>query len=278
MNEKLEVLISCMHQKDLSIAERTGVRTDTLIINQCPGETPPREKMNQETLLTLPEGGTVRVRMLTTPEEGLSRSRNLALRYAEGHVALICDDDEKLSPDYAEIIFRGYRELPEADIIAFRIANRPCRLKPKTQRLNRWTAMRISSWQITLRPDRIRNSGVRFDTLLGAGTGNGAAEEVMFLRNCIAAGLKAYYVPESIGELEQSGSTWFQGHTKKFFYQRGTTNRYMLGLPVSLVYAVYYTIVKYPEYRGETSAKDALWYTLKGIFANDIAKQRRKRP
>ena len=116
MTEKLEVLISCMNQKDLSIAERTGVRTDTLIINQCPGETPPREKMNQETLLTLPEGGTVRVRMLTTPEKGLSRSRNLALRYAEGHVALICDDDEKLSPDYAEIIFRGYRELPEADV------------------------------------------------------------------------------------------------------------------------------------------------------------------
>ena len=40
MNEKLEVLISCMHQKNLSIAERTGVRTDTLIINQCPGDCP----------------------------------------------------------------------------------------------------------------------------------------------------------------------------------------------------------------------------------------------
>ena len=78
------------------------------------------------------------------------------------------------------------------------------------------------------------------------------------------------------GNSTQSG--WFRGFDEKFFYQRGTTNRYMLGLPVSLVYAVYYTIVKYPEYRGETSAKDALWYTLKGIFANDIAKQRRKRP
>ena len=277
MKEKLEVLISCMHQDDLSIAERTGVRTDALIINQCPGEDPPRSKTKQETLLTIPENRKIRVRMLTTPEKGLSRSRNLALRYAEGDIALICDDDERLAPDYAETILRGYRELPDADIIAFRIANRPCRLRPETQRLNRWTAMRISSWQITFRPHRIRKSRVRFDTLLGAGTGNGGAEEIMFLRSCIAAGLKAFYVPESIGEMMQSGSTWYQGHTKEFFYQRGITNRYMLGLPVSVLYAVYYTVVKYHEYRSEISAKDALWHTLKGIFANDIAKQRRKK-
>ena len=68
MNEKLEVLISCMHQKDLSIAERTGVRTDTLIINQWPGETPPREKMNQETLLTLPEADHAGKRPVPKPE------------------------------------------------------------------------------------------------------------------------------------------------------------------------------------------------------------------
>ncbi len=277
MNEKLEVLIAAMHQEDLNVAGRVGVRTDALIINQCPGEMPPRPKTRQEKVLTDPSSGSIRVRMLTTPEKGLSRSRNLAIRHAEGDIALLCDDDESLAPDYAETIVRGYRELPEADIIAFRISNLPSRLRQKRQRLNRWTAMRISSCQITLRPERIRSSKVRFDEYLGAGSGNGGGEEVLFLRSCIAAGLKAYFIPESIGELTESDSSWFQGFTKEFFYQRGITNRYMLGLPVSVLYAFYYTAVKYPRYRGEISAWDALCCTLKGIRANDITKQRRKK-
>ena len=32
----LEVLISCMNQQDMRIAEQTGIQTDALIINQCP--------------------------------------------------------------------------------------------------------------------------------------------------------------------------------------------------------------------------------------------------
>ena len=277
MSEKLEVLISCMHQDGTGIAGQTGVRTDALIVNQCPGETPPRKKTKQETALSLPEGGQVRIRMLTTPEKGLSRSRNLALRCAEGDIALICDDDEKLAPDYDRTILRAYRDIPDADLIVFRISNLPSRLRQERQRLNRWTAMRVSSCQITFRPDRVRGKRVRFDVNLGAGTGNGGGEEVMFLRSCIAAGLKVYFVPEVIGSLASSDSTWFQGRTREFFYQRGITNRYMLGLPVAVLYAVYYTVVKYHEYCGETSVRDALWYTLKGIFANDIAKQRRKK-
>ena len=31
----LEVLISCMNQQDMRIAEQTGIQTDALIVNQC---------------------------------------------------------------------------------------------------------------------------------------------------------------------------------------------------------------------------------------------------
>ncbi len=262
---KLEVLISCMGNHKEVIAE-TGLRSDALVIDQCDSE-------REEEFFS----GENRIRILETKERGLSNSRNMAIRNATGDVVLLCDDDESLEEDYPQTILRAYENLPDADIIAFRIKNQPSRLKQNVQRLNKWTALRISSWQITFKPKVILEKGLSFDPLLGAGSGNGASEEVHFLRQCIKAGCKAYYVPEDVASVAQESSTWFTGFDQKFFYQRGTVNRYMLGLPVSLFYALYYTAAKRNLYRNDISSFDALKYTLKGIISNDIEKEKKKR-
>lgn len=263
----LEVLISCMHQKDFTLAVQTGIQSDTLIINQCP-------ESNYKDVLSEGYYRNHKIRMLTTNERGLSRSRNLAIEHAHGNVVLICDDDETLKEKYDKIIENAYRQIPDADIIAFRMENQECRLKPKAQRLNAWTCMRISSWQITFKPEAVKARNIRFDEYMGAGTGNGAGEEVKFLRDCIHAGLKAYYVPEAIGTVRQTDSTWFQGFTREFFYQRGIVSRYMLGLPLAILYAFYYTIVKKEKYQQTVSPKEALFCTLKGIYANEISREK----
>lgn len=288
----VEVLISCMHQQDLRLAERTGIQTGALMINQCPGETKSVEKplgaessdgaqqdglsifRNQLEVITSADGN---IRMLSTNTKGLSKSRNLAIRHAVGDICLLCDDDEKLAASYEKTIVRTYEELPDADLICFRIENQPSRLKQEVQRLNKWTALRIASWQITFRRSSIIKSGILFDEDMGAGTGNGGGEEVKFLRDCIQAGLKAYYVPDSIGTVAQTESTWFQGFNHDFFYRRGVTNRYMLGLPVSLAYALYYTLVKRKLYKGEVTPWQSFYYTVEGILANDIEKQKKRR-
>ena len=248
----LEVLISCMNQENMQIIKDTGIYTDAIVINQC-FENHFKGIGDRHDLQVVPSGnnGEHRFLMLTTDTKGLSVSRNLAILHAEGDVCLLCDDDEKLDSDYRDTILDAYQELPDADIICFRIANQPSRLKQETQRLTKWTAMRIASWQITFRRESILKSGIRFDEDMGAGTGNGGGEEVKFLRDCIKAGMKAYYVPKSIGIVAQTESTWFRGFNRDFFYKRGITNRYMLGLPVSILYAAYYTMVKrdlYKEY------------------------------
>ena len=112
---------------------------------------------------------------------------------------------------------------------------------------------------------------------MGAGTGNGGGEEVKFLRDCIKSGLKAYYVPKSIGTVAQTESTWFKGFDRDFFYKRGITNRYMLGLPLSILYAAYYTFVKKDLYKDYVTPWQSFKYTLDGIIANDIAKQKKRR-
>lgn len=273
----LEVLISCMNQQDMKIAELTGIQTDALIINQCPQVESSDDASSDRNTFDMQNTSRGNLRMLNTNTRGLSKSRNLAIQHASGDVCLLCDDDEKLDSDYRDTILDAYQNLPDADIICFRIANQPSRLKQETQRLTKWTAMRIASWQITFRRDSIINSGIRFDEDMGAGTGNGGGEEVKFLRDCIKAGLKAYYVPKSIGTVAQTDSTWFKGFDRDFFYKRGITNRYMLGLPVSILYAAYYTLVKRDLYKEYVTPWQSFKYTLDGIIANDIAKQKKRR-
>ena len=273
----LEVLISCMNQQDEKIAEQTGIQTDTLIINQCPQPEILNEMKSDQKTTGVRNQTHVNIRMLDTNTRGLSKSRNLAIRHAVGDVCLLCDDDEQLDSSYEDTILKAYEALPDADIICFRISNQPSRLKQETQRLTKWTAMRIASWQITFRRESIIESRIRFDEDMGAGTGNGGGEEVKFLRDCIKAGLKAYYVPKSIGTVAQTESTWFKGFDRDFFYKRGITNRYMLGLPLSILYAAYYTLVKKDLYKDYVTSWQSFKYTLDGIIANDIAKQKKRR-
>lgn len=273
----LEVLISCMNQHDMKIAEMTGIQTDTLIINQCPQTETLNEIRSDQKTAGVKNQAHVNIRMLDTSTRGLAKSRNLAIQHAVGDVCLLCDDDEQLDSSYEETILKAYEVLSDADIICFRISNQPSRLKQETQRLTKWTAMRIASWQITFRREAILKSGIRFDEDMGAGTGNGGGEEVKFLRDCIRAGLKAYYVPKSIGTVAQTESTWFKGFDRDFFYKRGITNRYMLGLPVSILYAAYYTMVKRDLYKEYVTPWQSFKYTLDGIISNDIAKQKKRR-
>lgn len=271
----LEVLISCMNQHDMKIAEMTGIQTDTLIINQCPQTETLNEIRSDQKTAGVKNQAHVNIRMLDTSTRGLAKSRNLAIQHAVGDVCLLCDDDEQLDSSYEETILKAYEVLSDADIICFRISNQPSRLKQETQRLTKWTAMRIASWQITFRREAILKSGIRFDEDMGAGTGNGGGEEVKFLRDCIKAGLKAYYVPKSIGTVAQTESTWFRGFDQDFFYKRGITNRYMLGLPVSILYAAYYTLLKRDLYKEYVTPWQSFKYTLDGIIANDISKQKK---
>ena len=273
----LEVLISCMNQQDMRIAEQTGIQTDALIVNQRPQAELTDDVSLDCNALEVQNGLRGTIRMIRTNTRGLSKSRNLAIQHAVGDVCLLCDDDEQLDSSYEDTILKAYEALPDADIICFRISNQPSRLTQKTQQLTKWTAMRIASWQITFRRESIVKSVIRFDEDMGAGTGNGGGEEVKFLRDCIESGLKAYYVPKSIGTVAQTDSTWFQGFDRDFFYKRGITNRYMLGLPVSILYAAYYTMVKKDLYKEYVTPWQSFKYTLDGIISNDIAKQKKRR-
>ena len=88
-------------------------------------------------------------------------------------------------------------------------------------------------------------------------------------------GLKIYYVPSEIASVAQTESTWFHGFTEQFFYDRGGTTRYFMGTFLSVLYAVYYLVAKYPEYKKDISFMKASKALIQGLCDDKITRQKK---
>lgn len=254
----LEVLVATMHQTDFSKIEEMNIRCDVILANQAGRNDYEEQEFNG-----------YRARMITTDQRGVGRNRNLALERAEGDICLLCDDDEELLSGAERTILDAYRSVPEADIIVFGVRNLGHRLGDKPRRLKMLELFRVSSVQISFRRKAVQGK-LAFDTKLGAGTGNGSGEETKFLLDCRQMGLKIYYCPEEIAVLHTSGSTWFSGFDESYFYLRGMTTRYIMGMPLALTYGAYFLLTKRGLYGEEVSMKEAAANLLKGIFENRL--------
>ncbi len=262
---KLDILLSCMNQTDASLIETSKITGDAIVINQC-------DRIDYSEFKT--KNGIAKV--FSTNERGLTKSRNMATKKSTADICLLCDDDEVFVEDYSKIITDTYKKLPTADVIIFKMANRPPSFKDKITRLRFPKTMKVSSWQISFKRESLIKAQIQFDELLGAGSGNGAEEELKFLLDCEKKGLKIYYVPEIIASVGQTQSTWFNGFDELFFENRGATTRYILGPVVSTLYAFYYVLAKRNLYKKDVSPSRALYCILKGIAKNKIAKQKSK--
>lgn len=260
---KLDILMSCMHQNDDSLVKRSCITGSAVVINQCDRDEY-REYPTQAGM----------ARIWSTRDRGLTRSRNMALAKSNADVCLLCDDDEVFVEGYEEKILNAYEMLPDADVVIFKMLNQPASFRDEVMRLRFPKTLKVSSWQISFRRESLMRTGVRFDELLGAGTGNGAEEELKFLLDCQKAGLRIYYVPTEIAAVGQVESTWFQGFNEAFFENRGATTRYILGAPLAAVYAVYYVIKKREKYISLITPWTAFKAIFRGMKGNKVAKQK----
>lgn len=260
---RLEILLSCMHQKDDALVRNSGITGDVLVINQC-------DREDEQTYFT--QTGTARI--LSSRDRGLTKSRNLAIETTDADICLLCDDDESFVSDYEKRILHAYRTVPEADLIIFKMCNQPTPFRDQIKELRFPWIMSVSSWQISFRRESLMRTGVRFDELLGAGTGNGAEEELKFLLDCRRAGLKIFYVPTEIASVWQTESTWFDGFTRQFFINRGATTRYILGAVPAFLYGIYYVIKNHSKYRDNMTPFQAMGALLKGMKENKVTRQR----
>ena len=261
---KVEILMSCMHQKDAELVKKSNLTGHVVVINQCDAESYV-EYPNKQGM----------IRMFSTKERGLTKSRNMAIRKSDADICMLCDDEEIFVSEYETKIREAYELLPQADVIIFKMENYPCPFPDKIMKLHFPRTLNVSSWQISFRRERLKENGVAFDELLGAGTENGAEEELKFLTDCEKANLQIYYVPVVIASVAQTESTWFDGFTETFFVNRGATTRYILGFWLASLYAVYYVLKKREKYKANLTMFQAFRAIFRGIWENKIEKQKK---
>lgn len=255
---RLEVLISCMYQTDTSIIERTGIESDVLVVNQC-------DHNGEEAFdFTNKKGKTCHARILHTTERGLSRSRNMAIAHARGDVCLVCDDDERMEPDYTEKILGAFEAHPDCHILAFALHHPTKRYPNHGHRIGYFRSAKIGSIQIAFRKCNLVTS-TPFCEKMGSGTGNGAGEENKFLVDCLRKGARIRFVPSVIASVAQTTSQWWHGYNEKYWLDRGWTARMIYGAPIGAIYLCYTIIWRIRQVEQENSWWDKTRWLIRGF-------------
>lgn len=262
---KFEILLSCLNSDVMEIIRNSQIKSDVLAVNQC----------DNDSFLHF-SNDCCNVKIYNVNDRGLTKSRNFAIKHSAADICLLCDDDEKFRKGYQRKICRAYEKIKDADVIIFDIGNRPARFPKKVRRLGYFDLFKVSSWQISFRRKSLLSKGILFDENMGAGTPNGAEEELRFLTDCRKAGLNIYYVPAVIADVAQEKSTWFTGFDKTFFVNRGNTTRYIMGLPLSVLYAFYYAFAKRKNFGENMGFFKAFYYMCLGIKENRLKKLKEK--
>lgn len=143
---------------------------------------------------------------------GLSANRNNCLRNATGDILMILDDDVRLKPEYIGKV-RDFFRSGDVDVACSKILTMPDEPEYKNysleqHRLNRISQLKaVSSIEIALRLQPVRDKDIWFDERFGLGASFGSGEELLFLRDCLKKGLNIRYFPEYTVEHPYQSST-----------------------------------------------------------------------
>ena len=232
----VEVLLSAMNQTDMSLIDKCNIHSNCIMVNQCD---------RNESISENRDYGTVR--MISTTERGLSRSRNMALKNSSADICVLCDDDIVYADGYERIIEKAFRKLPDADIIVFNIISKNTDIRPQEELFKKVKRVpkhkMYSSVHLAFRRKSIEKAGLLFDTRFGAGSGIYAmGEDSIFFSRALRSGLKAYVYPAVIADLYSEKSTWFHGYDARHYYDAGAFLQ--VAFPVKkYVYSLYYPLI-----------------------------------
>lgn len=255
---RVQTLISTMNLKDhQQLLEDMQIASPSVVINQV---TKSQSRIINST--TTPN------KIFSFNEKGLSRSRNKALALSSSEICIIADDDLKYTSNYIKTITEAFDKYPQADIIAFRVDSDFRRSSKKILqpgRVSFISSMKLSSVQIAFRRESIEKKKIRFNERFGAGAELYMGEENIFLADCIRSGLKIYSYPKKIADLQQSESTWFQGHNKKFFEIKGRVF-YQISSVLTPLNIIQFALRKRQLYNKEIGMMHAIYYMMYGAW------------
>lgn len=255
----IEVLISTMNlESNKELVKRMNVKALSVTINQI--------TETNKSLISTTESDSMH-RVYSYYEKGLSKSRNNALQHSNSDICIIADDDVTYYDNCFNTILDAYKRYPDADIIAFYVKSKNSKrptTKQSTKRINFLTSMKISSFQITFKRNSILEKEIKFDENFGAGTDKYfMGEDNIFLTDCLKNKLKIIFVNETIAEVNQSQSTWFNGYNSKYFIAKGACF-YRMNKIFYHFLIIQFAIRKHSLYKEHLKLLDAINNMFKG--------------
>ena len=210
----LQVLIATMHQIDHSLLEKMNIQSDAVVINQCDRDEIERFKYEGHNIL-----------WMSLRERGIGLSRNTALMRATADIVLFADEDVRYLDGYPQMIMSAFENNSNADILLVdleavgAVKNHD---KPYTSRRIKWyNSMHYGAVHFACKRESLFAKGLSYNLLFGGGARYSCGEDSIFLAGALKAGLKVWTVPGYIGTVTHGDSTWFQGYTDKYFYDKG---------------------------------------------------------
>ena len=261
----IEVIVSTMYQENYNLLKKLNLKTDAVIINQCDSD-------NIEQFEYLGH----RIKWINSTERGLSKSRNMALRYATADIVILADEDEELCDDYNRIISDVFEKYEDAIFVGFQVEGIEKNFKiykGRESKIGMLRSMRMSSVELAFRRSEIYDAGVKFNEHIGAGTKYLLGEENAFLFSLLRYNKSAYYVPKVIAKIHIGDSTWFTGYNKSYMIARGAAFTAM-SKTLSGILIFQFALRHKNLYKDQMSVLNAIkyMYTGKKLYIEDIKK------
>ncbi|MCR5501557.1 MAG: glycosyltransferase family 2 protein [Lachnospiraceae bacterium] len=173
-----------------------------------------------------------RVKVVEQFAKGVGLSRNTALSRAEADIVLFADEDIVYEADYEEKVLSAFASHPEASVLLFNMRVDPRRKtywNESPHRVCFTNYGRYPAYAIGIRREAVMNNNIRYSELFGGGARFSNGEDSLFLHDCLKKKLNLFAVTEVLGEETFRKSTWFDGYTDKYFYDRGVLYHFLYG-------------------------------------------------
>lgn len=258
----LQVLVAAVGENPATLAGRMNLESDAIIVNQT-------DRYAYQEYKYLCPNGAKKIQCYNLAERGVGLSRNHALLRATGDFLLFADEDIVYDSGYEQKVLEQFAQHPEADFLLFNIRVGETRATYYTERFHRvhlWNAGRYPTYSFAVRRDKLHAAHITFHLWFGGGAKYSNGEDSLFLKDCIAYGLKVYAVPVELGMERERRSTWFQGYTEKFFIDRGVLYHFLYG-KLSGLMAVRFLAAHGAVMCKEIPRKRALGLMKKGIHS-----------
>lgn len=210
---RLQMLISGMNLDTTHVAENMKLEADAIVINQTDSFGFEEYQYNNRN-----------IRVYSFIEKGVGLSRNNALLRADGDIVLFSDEDIVYNEGYAKAVLDAFEANPDIDMIFFNFdvaEDRQTYHIEKKGRIRSYNCGRYPTYSLAVRREVLHKKGITFSLLFGGGAKYSNGEDSLFIKQCIKSGMKALALPVTLGREVPRPSTWFNGYTEKFFYDRG---------------------------------------------------------